>query len=126
MRGLVPAIGAIALGVACVGGGLYAYSTYATWGGLGTGAPSRVVWCGRTYEPGASIFTLAQVRQEVEAGAHDGDLRQVARSPWGYAVMAAPMSRAQKASFRTNVCAMVVFVQLGSNSYRPYPLSGGP
>ena len=106
--------------------GVYGYSTYAAWGGLGPGAPARVTWCGRTYLPANETFTLDQVTINVDRSAHDGNPREIARTPWGDAVLAAPMSPAQQASLHTQVCAMAVYVSTGPDTYRPYELSGGP
>ena len=58
--------------------------------------------------------------------AHGGNLREVARSPAGYNVLAAPMTPEQQATYHTDVCAMEVYVRLPANLYRQYVLSGGP
>jgi hypothetical protein len=71
-------------------------------------------------------MSAAEVRSEVAAATHGGGLREIARSPSGYGVFAAPMTAEQQSAFHTDVCAMVVYVRLAEDSYRPYPLSGGP
>jgi hypothetical protein len=106
--------------------GVEASSTFATWGTLAPGQPPRINWCGRRYYPATETLTTAQVSALVAASTHEGELTEVARSPWGYMVMAAPMSPAQQSSFDTKVCAMVLFIKVGADRYEPYWLSGGP
>lgn len=122
--GLAAASGAVLIaGAAFVGD---AWAAYATWGTLGPGPPPRIEWCGRRYYPSSTSLTGAQVTSDTAKAAYPAQLREIARSPAGYAVLAAPMSPVDQARFRTQVCAMVVYLRLGPDSYRPYGLSGGP
>ncbi len=55
--------GAIIIGVALAAGGYVAIHNRATFGTFyTTGAPPRIDWCGRTYYPGTSTQSLAEVQ----------------------------------------------------------------
>lgn len=102
--------------------------TYTTWGTTepSAGPPGRIQWCGRRYLPGHHTMTLSEVSGQIAQVAPGRSLVQVATAPSGYAVMTVPMTSEQRAAYHTDVCAMVLYVRLGQDSYLPHGLSGGP
>jgi hypothetical protein len=126
--GLVAFVVALVLGLGLLGGAAAygtAYGSLAWWKD-----PARISWCGRVYLPSANqVLTLAMVEQL--RGSLGGDppfpLVQVERIPplVGHPVLASVVPQATRD--RLNVpCAMIVYLETGSDSYRPYVLSGGP
>src|SRR5262249_10108961 len=119
---------AAALVLACfVGAVAYgaAYGTLAFWS-----EPARISWCGRTYLPSTgSVLSLAAVEQQRAAlpGDQPYPVVQVARIPplVGARVRATVPPQAARARLHLP-CAMVVYLETGPDSYRPYGLSGGP
>jgi hypothetical protein len=97
-----------------------ARTTYGTFWPA-SGPPPRVDWCDRRYYPGSDPVTLDRARSLAS-----GPLQQVATTPSGMPVLAAPFKDAQKAAYRSNVCAFVVFVKVSDDHFLAYGLSGGP
>lgn len=91
------------------------------------GAPPRVDYCGRRYYPAQTptAMTRAQVDDLLAADGLHG-LSTIDTAPSGMPVVANVMSPEVQARYHTQVCAMVVWVQTGANTYVPYGLSGGP
>lgn len=101
------------------------YSARTTYGTFwpAVGPPPRVDWCDRSYYPAPDPRPVTLDRTRALA---NGPLQQVGTTPSGMPVLAAPLSDARKASYRSNVCAFVVFVKVSDDQFEPYVLSGGP
>ena len=92
-----------------------------TYGTVSTdGIPPRIHFCDRDYLP--APITAAKSRREVD----DDPLAGIGTTPSGMPVLANVLSPASRASLHTNVCTMVVWVEMGPNQYLAYGLSGGP
>jgi hypothetical protein len=101
------------------------YGTFAFWG-----EPPRISWCGRDYLPGSgNVLTRAAVEQQRAAlpGDQPYPVVQVAIVPpiIGHPVLASVTPQATRDRLGVP-CAMVLYLQTGPDSYRPYVLSGGP
>jgi hypothetical protein len=111
---------AVLLTVVVVGFTLWYRTTYNVW--PGQGASGRVHWCGRNYQDAGPPLT----RQRAEAQAQfpplraEGSYPSLALSP--DALFAATYSADQKP---VAVCATLVFLRTGPDSYKPYSLEGG-
>jgi len=81
------------------------------------GPPPRVDYCGRRYYP-AETPTVSGNRLH--------NLTGVDTAPSGMPVLANVISPSDRARYRTNVCAMELWVKIGSDEYLGYGLSGGP
>ena len=90
-----------------------------------TGSPPRVEWCGRTYDRGTSVKSLAGVQAFLAQNGQHG-LTRIGSTPSGSPIVAFVMSPAERSAYHTNICTMEVFVQTGPDRYLPYGLSGGP
>jgi hypothetical protein len=122
-------LGACIVMTLVVAGGAIAYSeaygTLAVWGD-----PERISWCGRTYLPGGGAgLSRSDVEQERASlpGYEPYPVVTVTRVPplVGRPLLASVTPQA--ARDRLGVpCAMVVYLQTGSDSYRSYVISGGP
>ena len=99
-----------------------ARTTYGTFWPA-SGPPPRVDWCGRRYYPAPDPQSVTLDRARALA---NGPLQQVGTTPSGMPVLAAPLSDAKKAAFRSDVCAFVVFVKVSDDRFQPFGLSGGP
>jgi hypothetical protein len=99
---------------------LWYRTTYNVW--PGQGASGRVHWCGRDYQNAGPPVT----RQQAEAQAQfpplraEGSYPPLALSP--DALLAATYPAGQKP---VAICAMLVFLRTGPDSYKPYSLEGG-
>ena len=106
--------------VVAVGFTLWYRTTYNVW--PGQGASGRVHWCGRNYQDAGPPLT----RQQAEAQAQfpplraEGSYPPLALSP--DALLAATYPADQKPAA---VCATLVFLRTGPDSYKPYSLEGG-
>jgi hypothetical protein len=93
------------------------YGTFAFWN-----LPSRIGYCGRTYDDGgpeqgsAALFAS----QDSETGAHWSRLSWTFSGRSIYADTAAPSPP------RMTVCTMVLYIPLGGGTWETYSLSGGP
>ena len=81
------------------------------------GPPPRVDYCGRRYYP-AETPTVS--------GNQLHNLTGIETAPSGMPVLANVISLSDRARYRTNVCAMELWVKIGSDEYLGYGLSGGP
>ena len=123
----VAVLAVLATAAALIGLGAYrlAYGTFAFWA-----EPARISWCGRDYLPGGDTL-LARAEVEQQRGTLGGDqpypLVQVARVPpvVGDPVLASVTPPERRDPLHLP-CAMVLYLQTGPDSYRPYALSGGP
>jgi hypothetical protein len=102
-----------------------AFGTFST-----NGPPPRIDYCGRRYYPDSNFpNSVSQsgsaVAAELSANGQTG-LTRVGTTPSGMPILANIMTPAQRASFHTSVCTMVIWVQTGSDRYLGYGLSGGP
>ena len=102
-----------------------AFGTFST-----EGPPPRIDYCGRRYYPDSNFPNSAyesgsSVAQELSANGETG-LTRIGTTPSGMPILANIMTRAQRASFHTSVCTMVVWVHVGPDRYLAYGLSGGP
>ena len=101
------------------------YGTFAFWVD-----PPRISWCGRDYlrSPNATLTRDAVEQQRAAlVGDEPYPLVQVATVPpvVGNPVLASVTPQATRD--RSGIpCAMVLYLQTGTDSYRPYVLSGGP
>lgn len=106
--------------VAAVGFTLWYRTTYNVW--PGEGASGRVHWCGRNYQKAGAPLT----RQQAEAQTQfrplraEGSYPPLALSP--DALLAATYPADQKP---VAICAPLVFLRTGPDSYKPYSLEGG-
>jgi hypothetical protein len=106
--------------VVAVGFTLWYRTTYNVW--PVQGASGRVHWCGRNYQDAGPPLT----RQQAEAQAQfpplraEGSYPPLALSP--DALLAATYPADQKP---VAVCATLVFLRTGPDSYKPYSLEGG-
>jgi hypothetical protein len=98
------------------------YGTFET-----EGAPPRVDYCGRRYYRADHPKTesLAQVGSFLAGNGLEG-LTQVDTAPSGMPIVTNVIPPDVRAKYHTNVCAMVLWVQTGMNTYVGYGLSGGP
>jgi len=102
-----------------------AFGTFST-----EGPPPRIDYCGRRYYPDSNFPNSAyesgsSVAQELSANGEAG-LTRIGTTPSGMPILANIMTPAQRASFHTSVCTMVVWVQAVPDRYLAYGLSGGP
>jgi hypothetical protein len=102
-----------------------AYGTFAFWT-----EPPRISWCGRDYLPSpTTVLTRDAVEQQPAAlpGDQPYPVVQVGLVPpiIGRPVLASVTPQATRDRLGIP-CAMVVYLQTGPDSYRPYVLSGGP
>jgi hypothetical protein len=125
-RGVV-GLAALATAACLVGMVAYrvTYGTFAFWAD-----PTRISWCGRDYLPGQhGLLSYAEVEQRRAAlsGDQPYPLAQVATVPpvVGDPVLASVTPQETRDRLRVP-CAMVLYLQTGPDSYRPYELSGGP
>jgi hypothetical protein len=105
-------MGALALAPAM--GSQAMYGTAST-----VGTPPQIRYCDRTYLPAAAPRSGRPM--EMLSGAE-----RIGTTPSGMPVLASVLSPASRASLHTNVCTMVVWVEMGPNQYLAYGLSGGP
>jgi len=101
------------------------YGTFAFWT-----EPPRIRWCGRDYLPShGTVLTHAEVEQQRAAlpGDQPYPMVQVAKLPpvVGAPVLASVTPPATRDRLHVP-CAMIVYLQVGPDAYRPYVLSGGP
>ncbi len=102
-----------------------AYGTFST-----QGPPPRIDYCGRRYYPDSNFPNSAYesesaVAAELSANGQTG-LTRIGTTPSGMPISANVMTAAQRASFHTGVCTMVVWVHVAPDRYLAYSLSGGP
>jgi hypothetical protein len=93
---------------------------------LGSGPPPRIDWCGRRYyrsDSPALTLTMAQVRQRPPVV---DPLVRVVITPSGMPVLARVMSRSKRKTYDTQVCAVILYVEVHHDAYMEYALSGGP
>jgi hypothetical protein len=124
-RIVILTVGSI-VGLAIVAGasiGVYNRDTFGTF--YTTGAPPRVDYCGRRYYPGGGTEPLAAVRAVLAKNRRTG-LTRIGSTPSGLPIVANVMSAADRASYQTEVCTMMLWVQTGPDAYATYELSGGP
>jgi hypothetical protein len=96
------------------------YGTFST-----QGPPPRIDYCGRRYYPGSSLEPRSSVDASLAQNGLSG-VTQVGTTPSGMPILANVMSLATRTSYHTDVCTMVLWVRVNSDSYLPYGLSGGP
>jgi hypothetical protein len=91
----------------------YAYGTFAWWT-----APERISWCGRTYLPASGPPSTRSAAQD--------RLVEVARVPplVGSRLLAPVAPAAARPG--SSPCSTVVYLEVGTDSYATYVLSGGP
>jgi hypothetical protein len=124
----VAAVLIVALVSAAVCGALAyraAYGTFAWWDD-----PARISWCGRVYlRSDGLLLTRADVenRRAALPGDQPYPVTTVAAIPpvIGRPLLAAVTPEARREGMRLP-CAMVVYLETGTDSYQPYALSGGP
>lgn len=129
-RLLVAALIGVALAAAAiavtprVAASLHSRITYGTWDP--TSPPDRIEYCGRRYYGGPGRVTT---REEITATAVEfsNGWRVIGRTDNGtpYYAMVVPNSVRNKVS-PPLPCTMIVYLQVGPDSYRGYPLTGGP
>jgi len=101
------------------------------FGTFSTEGPSpRIDYCGRRYYPDSNFPNSAYesesaVAAELSANGQRG-MTRMRTTPSGMPISASIMTPAQRASFQTSVCTMVVWVHVGPDRYLAYGLSGGP
>jgi hypothetical protein len=101
------------------------YGTLAWWSD-----PAKITWCGRVYLPSTGP-TVSRATVEQQRASLPGDqpypVTEVTRVPplIGRAVLASVTPPATRERLGIP-CAMVVYLDEGADSYRPYVLSGGP
>jgi hypothetical protein len=93
------------------------YGTFAFWR-----VPSRIGYCGRTYDDGGqeSGSPALFASQDSEAGAHWSRLSWTFSGRLIYAATTAPNPPT------ISVCTMVLYILLGGGRWETYSLSGGP
>ena len=95
----------------------------AEWGNVDRrGSHTRINWCGRRYYPAPQALSAQEFAQVPEPRTWTHIL--TTRS--GETVLAIPSTAAEKARYRTEVCAMILYVRESPDRYIEYPLSGGP
>jgi len=102
-----------------------AFGTFST-----EGPPPRIDYCGRRYYPNSNFpnstyGSESAVATELLANGQTG-LTLIGTTPSGMPISANVMTAAQRASFHTSVCTMVVWVHVSPDRYLAYGLSGGP
>ena len=102
-----------------------AFGTFST-----EGPPPRIDYCSRRYYPDSTFPNSpyesgSAVAAELSANGQTG-LTRIGTTPSGMPILANIMTPAQRESFHTNVCTMVVWVQAAADRYLAYGLSGGP
>lgn len=102
-----------------------AFGTFST-----KGPPPRIDYCGRRYYPVSNFPNAAYEFESAVAAALSANgqtgLTRIGTTPSRMPISANIMTPAQRASFHTTVCTMVVWAQVGPDRYLAYGLSGGP
>lgn len=106
--------------VVAVGFTLWYRTTYNVW--PGRGASGRVHWCGRNYQMAGPPVTLQQAQAQTRFPplSAEGTYPPLALSP--AALLAATYPAGQGPG---TICATLVFLRTGPDSYLPYSLEGG-
>jgi hypothetical protein len=93
------------------------YGTFAFWN-----VPSRIGYCGRTYDDGGSEQGSPALfaSHDSEAGAH------WSRLSWTFSGRSIYAATATPSPPTITVCTMVLYMPLGGGRWETYPLSGGP
>ncbi len=126
-RFVVVGLAAVLIAACVVGAMAYrvAYGTFVFWAD-----PPRISWCDRDYllSPNTVLTQSAVEQQRVALGGDEPySLVQVATVPPVVGQPAFAFVTPEATRDRLNVpCAMVLYLQTGPDSYRPYELSGGP
>jgi hypothetical protein len=126
-RRVVTGFAVVVVAASVIGAAAYrlTYGTFAFWG-----EPPRISWCGRDYLLNSGTV-LTRVAVEQQRAALPGDqpypVVQVAKFPplIGEPVLASVTPKATRDRLGIP-CAMILYLQTGADSYRPYVLSGGP
>lgn len=126
VRRWATAVLALAAVLLVAGTGAYRY-TYGSW----WQSPQRIPYCGRTYMPGASDLSLADIRQRASRTALSGEasdpLISIGKTPpvFGADMLAVVTPEAQRQQLGIP-CTMALYLKTGNDQYRAYGLSGGP